>query len=145
MFRECETNSSYENATIGLNLYTVKGTENFALIDSPGDTEKASYLQLFAEKGHSYFKLLIYVIDERKTLDSDSMKNNIKLEALIKLKMNYKIPILILLTHFDNYCDAIKKTEEGWKQICKNSFIRNKKDLLDYINNKIIKGEHDSI
>lgn len=67
------------------------------------------------------------------------MKNNKKLETLIDLKIKYKIPILILLTHFDNYCDEIKKTEPDWKNICSESLAKNKEDLLDYINNVIIK------
>lgn len=67
------------------------------------------------------------------------MKNNKKLETLIDLKIKYKIPILILLTDFDNYCDEIKKTEPDWKNICSESLAKNKEDLLDYINNVIIK------
>ena len=58
--------------------------------------------------------MLVYIMDERKTLDSDSLKDNEKLKELIKLKINYKIPLLILLTHSDNYCDEIKKTNENW-------------------------------
>ena len=67
------------------------------------------------------------------------MKNNQKLETLIKLRLQYKIPILILLTHFDNYCDEIKKTEKDWKEICNDNLYKNKKDLLNYINEEIIK------
>ena len=78
-------------------------------------------------------------MDERKTLDADSLKNNKKLESLIKLKLNYKIPLLILLTHSDNYCDEIKKTEKNWKEICTKNIKRNKEDLLGHINNSIIK------
>ena len=70
------------------------------------------------------------------------MKNNQKLETLIKLRLQYKIPILILLTHFDNYCDEIKKTEKDWKEICNDNLYKNKKDLLDYINEDIIKKKY---
>ena len=112
------------------------------IIDSPDETENDNYLELFAKKGYAYSKLLIYVIDERKTLDADSMKNNQKLETLIKLRLQYKIPILILLTHFDNYCDEIKKTEKDWKEICNDNLYKNKKDLLDYINEDIIKKKY---
>ena len=80
-------------------------------------------------------------MDERKTLDTDSMKNNKKLETLVKLKLDFKIPLLILLTHSDNYCDEIKKTENKWKDICKNNITHNKEELLAFINNDIIKME----
>ena len=69
------------------------------------------------------------------------MKNNKKLETLIKLKLDYKIPLLILLTHFDNYCDEIKKTEPDWKNICKESLEKNKEDLLNYIKKELIKSK----
>lgn len=84
--------------------------------------------------------MLVYIMDERKTLDSDSLKDNEKLKELIKLKINYKIPLLILLTHSDNYCDEIKKTNENWKGICMKGIKENKEDLLNHINNNIIKG-----
>lgn len=137
MFRDCETHYGYENSTIGLNLYTIKDIENFALIDSPGDTENEKCLEFFAEKGYIYSKILIYVMDERKNLDSDYLENNKKLETLIKLRLYYKIPLLILLTHSDNYCDEIKKTEKNWKGICTKYINKNKEDLLKYINNII--------
>ena len=70
------------------------------------------------------------------------MKNNKNLATLIKLRLDYKIPILILLTHFDNYCDEIKKTENNWEEICANSLYTNTKDLSNYINNKIIKEKY---
>ena len=141
LFKDCKTNSSYNNATIGLNLYAIPNIENFAIIDSPGDTENDNYLELFAKKGYAYSKLLIYVLDERKNLDGDSMKNNTKLETLIKLKLEYKIPLLILLTHFDNYCDELKKTEMNWKETCKETLDNNKDDLKDFINKNIIKNK----
>ena len=46
---------------------------------------------------------------ERQPLDNDSLKNNKNLENLIKMKIKYNIPLLILLTHSDNYCDEVKK------------------------------------
>ena len=107
------------------------------MIDSPGDTEIDNYLEFFVKKGHSYSKLFIYVMDERKPLDTDSLKNNKKLESLIKLRFQYKIPLLILLTHLDNYCDETKKIENNWKDICKNTMNDNKKNILEYINNDI--------
>ena len=139
IFKECETNNSYSNSTIGLNLYTIKGTNNFGIIDSPGDTENDDYLKLFSSKGYIYSKMLIYIIDERKPLDSDSLKNNKYLKDIINLRLNYKIPLLILLTHFDNYCDEVKRSEKNWKDICKMNFNENKKNLLRFINELIIK------
>ena len=85
--------------------------------------------------------MLIYIMDERKTLDSDSIRNNKNLKTLIKLRLDYKIPLLILLTHSDNYCDEVKKTEKNWKEICKSIIINNKKVLLKYINEELI-GEN---
>lgn len=144
LFKDCKTYSGYGNATIGLNLYTIPHIDNFAIIDSPGDTENDNYLELFAEKGYAYSKLLIYVMGERKALDADAMKNNKKLETLIKLRVNYKIPLLIMLTHFDNYCDEIKKTENDWKETCSEVLEKNKDDLLEFINKNIIKGINNS-
>lgn len=139
LFKECKTYSSYSNATIGLNLYTITNIINFAIIDSPGDTENDDYLEFFAKKGYAYSKLLIYVMDERKELDADSMRNNNKLKALVKLRLDFKIPLLIVLTHFDNYCDEIKKTESNWKDTCFETLEKNKDNLLEYINNNLIK------
>ena len=81
--------------------------------------------------------MLIYVIDERKVLDSDSMQNNRKLTELIELRSNYKIPLLILLTHFDNYCDEVRTGDKQWRKTCKNDMNNNKINLLSYINNLI--------
>ena len=78
--------------------------------------------------------MLIYIIDERKVLDADSMENNEKLKELINLRKNYKIPLLILLTHSDNYCDEIKKPGNDWKETCKKTINDNKFNLLKYIN-----------
>ena len=83
------------------------------------------------------------MIDEKKTLDSDSIRNNKNLETLINLRLDYKIPLLILLTHSDNYCDEVKKAEKNWKEICNNDFSQNKKNLLDYLNEQIEKKNSD--
>ena len=78
--------------------------------------------------------MLIYIIAERKGLDADSMEKNEKLKELINLRKNYKIPLLILLTHSDNYCDEIKKGGNNWEETCKNTINDNKNNLLKYIN-----------
>ena len=71
------------------------------------------------------------------------MRNNTKLKTLIELKLEYKIPLLILLTHFDNYCDEIKKTatDDSWKETCEDTLNKNKDDLFDFINKDIIKNK----
>jgi len=137
LFKNCKTYYSYRNSTIGLNLYTINDIENFAIIDSPGDTENNKYLKLFAEKGYAYSKLLIYLIDERKELDSDSLGKNENLKELLKLQKDFKIPLLILLTHFDTHCDEIKKTTVDWRNICEENLEKNKKNLINYINKEI--------
>ena len=81
--------------------------------------------------------MFIYLISEESILDSDSIRNNKKLESLIKLRNKYKIPILILLTHSDDYCDKVKKNDDNWKNICKEQINNNKKNLLNYINQEI--------
>ena len=53
------------------------------------------------------------------------------------MRTKYKIPILILLTHSDDYCDKIKKADNNWKIICKEHIINNKQNLLNYINGQI--------
>jgi len=144
IFKGCETNSSYENSTIGLNLYKIKNTENFAIMDSPGDTENDKYLEKFSSKGYLFSKMLIYIIDERKQLDADAIRKNDKLKILIRLRLKYKIPFLILLTHSDDCCDALKKSPENknkWKKISKEQIDKNKINLLEYIN-KIIKEDN---
>ena len=126
-------------------MYTIKGTENFAILDSPGDTENDKYLQFFSSKGYIYSKMLIYIIDERRGLDSDSIGNNEKLKTLLNLRRDYKIPLLILLTHSDNYCEEVKKAEENeWKEICKKTINDNKSNLIKFINeNNYNIGEND--
>ena len=130
IFRDCETNNSYANSTIGLNLYTVKDTSNFAIIDSPGDTENDNYLEIFASKGYIYSKLLIYIMNEESDLDADSLRKNEKLNILINLRTKYKIPLLILLTNSDTFCDKVKKSDENWRKICKEHINNNKINLL---------------
>ena len=83
--------------------------------------------------------MLIYIIDERKPLDSDSLKDNKKLESLIKLRLKYKIPLLILLTHADNYCDEVKKTDKNWEKTCKDIINKNRINLLSYVNGLVEK------
>jgi len=143
VFKECETNYSYNNSTIGLNLYTIKDINNFALIDSPGDTEINNSLELFASKGYLYSKMFVYLINEENNLDKDDMNNNKNLNKLIELRNKYKISLLILLTHSDNYCDKVKKENNNWKQICKENIENNKKNILEYING-IIATQHKS-
>ena len=125
-------------------MYTIKGTENFGILDSPGDTENDKYLQFFSSKGYIYSKMLIYIIDERRGLDSDSIGNNKKLKTLLNLRRDYKIPLLILLTHSDNYCEEVKNRENEWKETCKKTINDNKNNLLKFINeNNYNIGEND--
>ena len=113
-------------------------------MDSPGDTENDKYLEKFSSKGYLFSKMLIYIIDERKQLDADAIRKNDKLKILIRLRLKYKIPFLILLTHSDDCCDALKKSPENknkWKKISKEQIDKNKINLLEYIN-KIIKEDN---
>ena len=92
--------------------------------------------------------MLIYIMDERRGLDSDSIGNNENLKALLNLIKDYKIPLIILLTHSDNYCEEIKKTERDWKEICLKTINDNKSNLLKFINdtmNNYNIGENDII
>ena len=144
IFKECETNSGFANSTIGINLYTIKETENFSIIDTPGDTEIEEFIKNFASKGYIYSKMLFYIISEESTLASDSLGDNKKLENIIELKIKYKIPLFILLTNADNYCKKVRsQDDENWKQICKNSINNNKNNLLSYINKVIEKNKID--
>ena len=83
--------------------------------------------------------MFVYIISEESQLTSDSLRKNNNLEEIIKLKENYKIPLIILLTHFDDYCKKVIKTEENWKSTCKIHLDKNKKELIEYI--KKIIGE----
>ena len=88
--------------------------------------------------------MLFYIISEESTLASDSLGDNKKLENIIELKINYKIPLFILLTNADNYCKKVRsQDDENWKQICKNSINNNKNNLLSYINKVIEKNKID--
>ena len=88
--------------------------------------------------------MLIYIIDERSVLGSDSIGNNEKLKTLLNLRRDYKIPLLILLTHSDNYCEEVKNRENEWKEICKKTINDNKNNLLKFINeNNYNIGEND--
>ena len=82
-----------------MNFYTVKDTENFAIIDSPGDTEIEESLKKFASKGYLYTKMLIYMMSEEKKLDDDSLGKNEYLEILLEMKVKYKVPLLIFAHH----------------------------------------------
>ena len=85
--------------------------------------------------------MLIYLIDERKGIDSDILRYNKSLEKIMKLKVKYNMPILILLTHVDNYCEEVKNCEKNWKYICKKAINNNKNILLSYINELLIKNK----
>ena len=113
-------------------------------MDSPGDTENDKYLEKFSYKGYLFSKMLIYVIDERKQLDADAIRKNDKLKILVDLKLNYKIPLLILLTQSDNCCDILKKSpdnKDNWKNISQEQLTNNKKLLLEHINKLIEKKD----
>ena len=136
IFRECETNNSFANSTIGLNLYNIKNISNFAIIDSPGDTEIDKNLQDFTLKGYKYTKMFVYIISEENILDSDSLNNNKKLEEILKFRAKYKIPLIILLTHFDDYCNKVKNSEQtnnNWKIVCKEHINNNTNNLIKYL------------
>ena len=110
----------------------------------PGETENNESLELFSSKGYYYTKMLVYIIAERKPLDTDYMRNNKKIKFLIKKRLEYKIPLLILLTHCDNYCDEVKKTDINWKKTCKDHINNNNKtSLLSYLNQLIEKENSD--
>ena len=134
IFEKCETNSGYDNSTIGINIYKFKDTKNFLILDSPGDTEIDENIKNFISKGYKYSKIFIYIMSEEKLLDSDSLKNNTQLKSLVGSRLQYNIPLLVLLTHSDDYCSKVKNSGENWKMICKNHFIKNKNELLGYIN-----------
>ena len=93
---------------------------------------------MFAFKGNLYSKMFIYLIKEDSIFTSKSLENKI-LQELIKLRIKYKIQLLVLLTHGDTYCDTVKKDEKNWKEICKKTLEDNKKKLLDYLNSEIKK------
>lgn len=112
----------------------MKDINNFAILDSPGDTENIENLEIFASKGYLLTKLLVYIINEENILDADSLRNNKNLEILIESLAKYKIPLLIFLTHSDTYCEKVKKNDKNWTQTCKEHFDQNKNNLLSHIN-----------
>ena len=94
---------------------------------------------MFAFKGNLYSKMFIYLIKEDSIFTSKSLENKI-LQELIKLRIKYKIQLLVLLTHADTYCNIVKADgNEKWKETCKKNIEDNKKKLLDYLNSEIKK------
>ena len=83
--------------------------------------------------------MLVYIISEESILTADSLRLNQKLEILIYLRAKYKIPLILLLTHSDDYCDKVKKEDQDWKRICCSHFNDNKQNLLKYVNELIKK------
>ena len=83
--------------------------------------------------------MLIYLINEESDLDADSLRKNEKIEKLLGIRLKYKIPLLILLTHSDTYCEKVKKSDVNWTKICKEHINNNKNNLLSYINELIEK------
>ena len=73
------------------------------------------------------------MMSEVKILDDDSIGKNKYLEILLELRSKYKIPLLIMLTHSDDYCDSIKKNEKEWESICKDNLEKNKTSLLNHL------------
>ena len=96
---------------------------------------------MFASKGNLYSKMFIYLINEKSPFTSKSLENQILLE-LIKLRIKYKIQLLILLTHSDTYCNIVKEDgNNNWKETCKINIEDNKKKLLEYLNSEIKKND----
>ena len=84
-------------------------------------------------------------MSEEKELDTDSLKNNHNLEKLIELKIKYKIPLIILLTHSDLFCEKIKKEKrDNWRSIYKEKINANKNNLLNNANDLIKKIDKES-
>ena len=94
---------------------------------------------MFASKGYLYSKIFIYLIKEDSEFTSKSLENKILLE-LIKLRIKYKIQLLVLLTHSDTYCKKVKDEDDNkWKETCKKKINNNKDNLLKYLNSEIKK------
>ena len=108
-------------------------------MDSPGDTELNNELKAFSLKGYEYSKMIFYIINEEKELDSNDMDKNNNLKYILSLKLKYKIPLIILLTHSDVYCHKVKKDNENWKKVCESKFKKNKNNLLNWLNEIIEK------
>ena len=83
--------------------------------------------------------MIFYIINEDKILDSDDMDNNDNLKYILHLKVKYKLPLIILLTHSDDFCNKTKNVDKNWKEVCKSQFEKNENDLLNYLNNTIKK------
>ena len=121
-----------------MNLYIPDNNNNLLLLDSPGDTEINGKLNIFPLKGYEYSNMIIYVLSEEAVLDLDDMENNENLKYILFLKIKYKLPLIILLTHSDGYCRKVKETDEqNWKQICQLKLEKNKNDLCDWLNKTI--------
>lgn len=112
-------------------------------MDSPGDNEILKYLEDFSTKGYKYSKMFVYLIKEDSKLDADSLTKNENLERIIDWRIKYKIPVLILLTHFDAYCYKVKNQEKDWKNICKTHINSNKTNLINCMND-IIRKKYNS-
>ena len=67
-------------------MYTIKGTENFAVFDSPGDTENYKNLQFFSKKGYIYSKVGQMLI-EMSSLLKNSIVNVVKVARWLKWKL----------------------------------------------------------
>lgn len=66
------------------------------------------------------------------------MEKNDNLKYILNLKIKYKLPLIILLTHSDDYCHKVKATDENnWKIICKSQLLKNKQNLLNWLNKTI--------
>ena len=89
IFKECDTNNSCIDSTIGLNIYTFKGIKNFAILDSAGDSENEKSLEFISYKGYIYSKMLFYLLSKEKDLDSDSLRNNKYLNAFFFIPFEY--------------------------------------------------------
>ena len=88
--------------------------------------------------------MIIYVLSEEAVLDLDDKEKNENLKYILFLKIKYKLPLIILLTHSDHYCRKVKETDEqNWKEICQLKLEKNKNDLFNWLN-KTIKTEFNS-
>lgn len=97
----------------------------------------------FSKKGYELSKMFVYMISELDTIDSRDMENNNNLKTILNLKAKYKIPMIILLTHSDIFCEKIKKQDKNWKETCKKNLNNNKKQLLKWIKSKFHNAEID--
>ena len=91
----------------------------------------------FSQKGYTLSKTIIYMISEVDMIDSRDMENNKNLKAILHLKKTFNIPLVILLTHSDIFCEKIKRVSKDWKNSCSLLLNKNKKNLLSWINKTI--------